>query len=131
MTDNFSVEVADRWESLAEELRRRLGPGIGLDSVDRSSFEAALGQDLSGAVVHRGPLAGALAAEHDADALTSEQHILGSAEQLDATTRRGRALLGHELTHVVRGRGGYVAATSPNPPIQRSGTDDEYAARIV
>jgi hypothetical protein len=96
----WSGELAARWERLAEELRRRLGPGVPLEPGVRHRFEARLGSDLSGAVLHRGALPGRLAAALGAEALAAGSHVLGDARRLDPATRQGAALLGHELTHV-------------------------------
>jgi hypothetical protein len=105
----WSAEMAARWERLAEELRRRLGPGVPLDAAVRHAFEARLGSDLSRAVLHRGALPGRLAAALGAEALAAGSHVLGDAQRLDPATRQGAALLGHELTHVA----GASGRTSP------------------
>jgi hypothetical protein len=58
--------------------------------------------DVTGVVVHRSPLAGLVARAVGAQALTAGLHIAGSAVDLDSATPAGAALLGHELTHVIR-----------------------------
>jgi hypothetical protein len=90
------------WLDLADEVRRRLGPGVPLGSAERASFEGQLGGDLSRVMVHRSPLAGHLARVVDADALTADSHVLGDPSALDASTPHGLSLLGHELAHVVQ-----------------------------
>ena len=68
----------------------------------RTAFEGRLGGDLSGAMVHRSPLAGRLARSLGAEALTAGEHVLGDDDALDAETPAGAGLLGHELSHVVQ-----------------------------
>jgi uncharacterized protein DUF4157 len=98
----WSEEQAARWEALADELRRRLGPGTPLPPAERSRLQAQLGADLSGAAVHPTPLAGRLARGLGGEAVTLGSHILGASGDLDPHTPRGAGLLGHELIHAVR-----------------------------
>jgi hypothetical protein len=99
----MSTEPADedrgRWSA---EVQRRLGAGASLGARTRTAFEGRLGGDLSGAMVHRGPLAGHLARSLDARALAVGDHVLGDDLALDESTPAGTALLGHELTHVLQ-----------------------------
>ena len=95
-------ETTRRWSGLVEDLRRRLGSGTGLAAMDRARFEGHLGGDLSGVMVHRSPLAGHLARNLGASALTAGSHVLGDDAALDPSTPSGAVLLGHELTHVVQ-----------------------------
>jgi hypothetical protein len=99
---DWTSAQAHRWQQLADELRRRLGSGVALDPATRRAFEGRLGTNLSGALVHRSRFAGDVARAVGADALTVDQHILGSTDQLDTALPSGVALLGHELTHVVQ-----------------------------
>lgn len=96
------MEHSRRWNALGEELRRRLGPGTGLEPHVRGRFEGRLGGNLAGALVHRSPLAGQVARVFGAQALTAGEHVVGAADDLDPSTTAGAALLGHELTHVVQ-----------------------------
>lgn len=104
--DPMTTEPADdaprRWSSLAEDIRRRLGPGTPLEAPARAAFGGVLGADLSGAMVHRSPLAGGLARAQAAEALSVGEHVLGDEASLATDTRAGTALLGHELAHVVQ-----------------------------
>jgi hypothetical protein len=97
----WPAEIARRWGLLAEDVRRRLGPGASLEPRTRSAFEGRLGGDLSSVMVHRSPLAGRLARSLGAEALSAGTHVLGG-DELDASTPGGVAVLGHELTHVVQ-----------------------------
>jgi hypothetical protein len=138
MPDQWSAQLTARWEGLADELKRRLGPGTRLEPTERNVFETALGHDVSGVVLHRTGLARELAAAHAADALSADRHILGAAERLDPTSVRGRALIGHELTHVVRGGLAQPTTAAASPIIQRAladpaqaGAAEEPMARVV
>jgi hypothetical protein len=139
------IEHARRWHALGEEVRRRLGPGTGLEPHVRGRFEGRLGGDLSGAMVHRSPLAGHLARAFGAQAVTTGQHVVGAADDLDSSTTAGSALLGHELTHVMQRdptADGEVAAQTierelasgdhaASPAGQASGVNiDELAERV-
>lgn len=104
--DPMTTEPVDdaprRWSSLAEDIRRRLGPGTPLEAPARAAFGGVLGADLSGAMVHRSPLAGGIARSQAAEALSVGDHILGDEASLATDSRAGAALLGHELAHVVQ-----------------------------
>ena len=85
-------------EALAEELRRRLGPGVRLASVARAAFGGSLRPDLGGTRVYHAPLAGRIAQTMGADALSVGGHVLASPGQLSGSA----PLAGHEMTHVVQ-----------------------------
>jgi hypothetical protein len=102
LAEHHPDEHARRWSLLSDEVRRRLGPGAPLAAPVRTAFEGRLGGDLSGAMVHRSPLAGRLARSLGAAALTAGEHVLGDDEALDTETAEGAGLLGHELSHVVQ-----------------------------
>jgi hypothetical protein len=128
----WADELRARWEALAEELRRRLGPGVPLEPVVRRAFEARLGGDLGGARLHASALPGRLAAALGAEALAVGGHVLG--ERLEAGTVQGAALLGHELTHVAEGDGRPPSATQAGLPAGEgtgAAPDGEAAAQSV
>jgi hypothetical protein len=95
----WSEEQAERWEALADELRRRLGPGTPVPSAERAGLQARLGADLSSPMLHRGSLPGMLARGVGGQSISIGEHVLGEATDLDTGTARGAALLGHELVH--------------------------------
>jgi hypothetical protein len=113
-----SDAARQRWPLLVAELRRRLGPGAPLPSPTRARFEGQLGGDLSGAMVHRSPLAGLIARSVGAEAASADAHVIGDADALDDTSSGGAGLLGHELAHVVQ-------------RAQASTPDAEFAAQVV
>jgi hypothetical protein len=91
-----------RWLRLADDIRRRLGPGTPLQAPARAAFEGQLGANLSGAMVHRSPFASVIARSQAAEALSVGDHVIGDETSLTTDTRAGTALLGHELAHVVQ-----------------------------
>jgi hypothetical protein len=95
----WAAAKMERWAALAEEVRRRLGAGVPLEAVPRAFYAVRLGRDVSGAALHRGPFAEALAESLGAAALAVPGHVAGGAAALDPTTPAGTALLGHELEH--------------------------------
>src|SRR5436309_5299123 len=99
--EQVEIDHATRWTALGAELRRRLGPGSGLEPHVRARFEGRLGGDFSGTMIHRSPLGGYLARAFGTQAITSGGHVVGSATDLDVSSPAGSALLGHELTHVL------------------------------
>jgi Domain of unknown function (DUF4157) len=84
-------------------------PGQQLSGEMRAFFERGFQHDLSHVRIHAGPEAGARAAAINAQAYTSGSHIvLGPGQSGAGLNSHGRALLAHELAHVVqsdRGRG--------------------------
>lgn len=99
---HWSGDRARRWSRLAEDIRRRLGSGAPLEAPARATFEGQLGADLSGAMVHRSPIAGFIARSLAAEALSAGDHVIGAETSLATDTRAGASLLGHELAHVVQ-----------------------------
>jgi hypothetical protein len=120
--EQHGIEHARRWSALGAELRRRLGPGTGLEPHVRGRFEGRLGGDLSGTMVHRSPLAGHVARAFGAQAVTAGEHVVGSADDLDPSTAAGTALLGHELTHVMQ------RDTTPDGEVAAQAIERELAA---
>src|SRR5262249_50716103 len=90
--------LAGRWSALADEIRRRLGPGVPVEPTARAAFLRPT-EYVGRPLVHRAPIGGHLGRALQADALSIGQHVVGDAA-LDHGTRQGQALLAHELTHV-------------------------------
>lgn len=79
-------------------------PGQPLDLPTRRLMEPHLGYDLRGVRVHHGPAAAESAAAVDALAYAVGSDIVFGAGQYRPGTDQGKALLAHELTHVVQQR---------------------------
>jgi hypothetical protein len=73
-------------------------------------MEPRLGYELGHVVVHRDGLAAESTRAVNADAYTVGNHVVFGAQKRDIASSSGRALLGHELAHVVQqSRGGQPA----------------------
>jgi hypothetical protein len=68
-------------------------------------MERALGADLSGVRIHADRRADELSRLLQARAFTTGQHVFFRRGAYDPVSSGGRALLAHELTHVVQQRG--------------------------
>jgi hypothetical protein len=97
-------------------------PGQPLDPGTRRSLEPRFGRDFSHVRVHHDARAAASADAVSALAYTVGRDIVFGPGQYQPSTRRGRALLGHELTHVVQQA--HVALT-PDTAIRMGGVTDE------
>ena len=100
-------------QRLIEQHRNRADGGIRHTSAGRrlpdnmrSSMERAFGTDLHDVRLHEGPAASAVGAL----AYTQGTDIHFGPGEYQPHTPYGRALIGHELTHVVQQRRGRVAA---------------------
>lgn len=83
--------------------RTRAG-GHALELATRRDLEAHLGHSFADVRVHCGPAADRAARRVGADAYTVGSEIFFRAGQYAPTSRAGRALLAHELTHTVQQR---------------------------
>ncbi len=78
------------------------GGGEPLDAATRAFFEPRFGHDFGQVRVHTGARGAASAAAVNALAYTVGHHIVFAPGQFAPGTAAGRALLAHELTHVVQ-----------------------------
>jgi len=104
------------------DLLRRLGPGEPLDLATRGFFEQRMGADLSPVRIHTGPEAAAQAQALWAKAFAVDEHIAFAQGQYQTDTPEGKALLAHELAHVVQRQGGGARQ------VMRNGTGGTPAA---
>lgn len=81
-----------------------VSPGSLLDRQTRQYFEPRFGHDFSGVRVHHDADAHAAAATLDASAFTVGDHVFFGSERYAPHSPSGRALLAHELAHVVQQR---------------------------
>jgi Domain of unknown function (DUF4157) len=83
--------------------------GAPLDRTTRAVMGTAFGQDFSGVRVHTDERAARSARELDANAYTVGQHVVFGSGRYRPHAPEGRALLAHELAHVVqRGSPGVI-----------------------
>src|SRR5581483_2902363 len=83
----------------------------------RAFMEARFGADFGAVRVHEGQRSSALARVRRAAAFTQGQNIVFGAGQYSPWARNGRALVAHELTHVLQQRGN--GSASPHPAHER------------
>ena len=110
--------------NVARELDALHGEGAPLPPSTRSFFEARYGTDLSRVRVHDSPRAHGLTRDLGARALTIGEEIAFAAGEYAPESPEGRALLAHELAHVVQGR-------TADEPIVRRALPTGSAARAV
>jgi hypothetical protein len=97
-------------------------PGHPLDAATRAYFEPRFGYDFSGVRVHTGRVAEQSARDVNAHAYSVGQDIVFGADQYAPGATSGRALIAHELTHVVQqGKPGPLSSRAairrqPTPP---------------
>jgi hypothetical protein len=114
-----------------------VGGGQPLPTMTRVGMGMALGADLSGVRIHRGPIAAAAASELGARAFTVGRDIFFGEGQYDPTSPNGRDLLAHELAHTLQaGTGGgldlsQLDAQPPDPQIAESEPVEKVQAEPV
>ena len=91
--------------SVDQALRSTGGP---LDASLRLDMEQRFGRDFSKVRVHRGEAAERSARDLNANAYTFGNDIVFGRGSFAPSTREGRRLIAHELTHVVQQTGGVV-----------------------
>lgn len=87
--------------------------GKSLAPSERDFFEPRFGRDLSDVSIHQGPHATEMNKQMNARAFTKGQDIYFSDNEFDTTTKSGRHLLAHEITHTLQQSG------KATPQIQR------------
>lgn len=148
-------------QASATESAASSGPGAASRDLDaargrplpgslRADFEPRFGTDFGDVRLHTGDRAGRLARQLNAAAFTHGSDVYVRPDRYRPDTADGRALLAHELTHVVQARSGaadaaiHRAAASPSagqstqsPPPRRETEyrvrcdEDVYRVRIV
>ncbi len=98
------------------------GPGERLDPATRSAMEGAFGHDFSAVRVHAGRQGDLASRALGAEAFAAGTDIGFRAGLYDPTSGRGRALLAHELAHVVQQSGrGAGPATGRSAEVEADG----------
>lgn len=93
-------------------------PGSGLDPGTREVFEPAFGVDLSGVRVHDDAAAAASARAVGAAAYTVGSHVVFGAGRRAPGMAEGRALMAHELAHVLQRRSGLLQRTPDSAAVE-------------
>lgn len=95
--------------------------GQPLEELTRAQMEAPMGHDFSHVRVHTDAVAAESTQALHAEAFTVGSHVVFSAGKYAPATSEGRALLTHELTHVVQQRD-----AAANEATQVGTPDGEY-----
>ena len=101
-------------------------PGQALDGASRRFFESRFGFDFSQVRVHHDASAARSAQAVAAQAYTVGSHVVFDTGRYEPHSAHGRALLAHELTHVVQQRG---ASATPTPGTLRIDSPDSMFER--
>jgi hypothetical protein len=115
-------------QALGHLLRMR-SQGQPLDPETKAGMERSFGADLSDVRLHDDEAAHAASQALDADAFTHGNDVYLGSEKPPSVSGAGRALLAHELAHVVQQRraGGRTAGVSDS----RTGTFEVEAGRAA
>lgn len=109
------------WD-LARAIQRRRGSGSNLPDYVRREAEAVFGADFSNVRVHTDERADALAQRLQATAFTVDGDVFFRREAYNLSGRKGRELLGHELTHTIqqdKSIGRPINVSNPNDAAER------------
>lgn len=96
-------------------------PGTPLGSGVRGFMQARFGHDFGRVRIHTDDTAAASARAIGALAYTVDQHVVFATGQYAPESRRGRAILAHELAHVVQ-----QSRTDPRAPLAQAGNTARY-----
>lgn len=99
-------------------------PGQPLDAATRAFFEPRFGYDFSNVRVHAGAVAAKSARGVQARAYTVGQDIVFGSNVPAASNRETKALLAHELSHVVQQEQGSPLSLDRKPVLQRQKADE-------
>jgi hypothetical protein len=127
--ENLHATSGRQWRRAALPMQRRLGnqgfqamlaaQGARLPAELRAEMEARFGHDFSAARLHVGADAAHAAEAIGAEAFTLGQNIVFAGGSYTPGTEAGRALLAHELAHVVQqGRGGPAPSGDPESALE-------------
>jgi hypothetical protein len=104
-------------------------PGLPLDSATRERFEAAFACDLGHVRIHTDALAARAARELDAVAFALGRDVFFSTGAYEPHSRRGGALVAHELSHAIEdprtvdpATAGGLQVAAPDSATERSAT---------
>ncbi|WP_139978152.1 DUF4157 domain-containing protein [Nocardioides litoris] len=114
---------------LMAPLRRRAGKGAPLDAGTATDLGGRLGADFSGVRVHADGEADTIARSVQATAFTLGNDIYFSKGTYNPSSRAGRSLLAHELTHVRQHREGRSTTASGTGGGVQVGRVDDPAER--
>ena len=108
------VQASDAGQMAAPPIVHEVlrSPGQPLDASTRAFMEARFGHDFAHVRVHHDAKAAESARAVQARAYTVGQSVVFGEGNFAPTTRQGRELLGHELSHTIQQRSGSSAPTA-------------------
>lgn len=106
-------------------------PGAALDAETRAFMEPRFGHDFSRVRVHTDEKADESARAVRASAYTAGSNVVFQTGQYAPNTWNGRALLAHELTHVVQQSGGANAGSSMSQVSRSTDAAEREAGEIA
>jgi hypothetical protein len=121
----------------ADAIEARRGAGSPLAEPVRAEMEGHLGVDLSAVRVHTDGAAATLNRAVQAEAFTTGTDVFFAPGRYDPSTRAGRGLLAHELTHVVQqssgagGPGGTVSHPDDPAELEAAAVADQVARQAA
>ncbi|MEN8177724.1 MAG: DUF6402 family protein [Pseudomonadota bacterium] len=102
--------------AISHRIRSLQGSGQSLPGTERNFFEPRFGVDFSSVRIHSDTQAGHLARSVNARAFTLGRNVVFAAGEYAPGTFPGRALLAHELTHVLQQQDSTVRRQNATPP---------------
>lgn len=120
-TATSSGSSSEASSNIESQLRQTQGNGSPLPEDIRNAMESRLDADFSRVRVHTDNQAAQLNREFNAKAFTHREDIYFDSGRFNPTSKTGKQLLAHELTHVVQQTGGKSrkASSSSQSLIQR------------
>lgn len=126
-----SDEQAADAQSLEAQVKAVQSGGQPLPKAERAFFEPRFGHDFGQVRVHTDTAAAATAQALNARAYTVERDIVFGAGQYAPGTEGGRALLAHELVHVVQQGAASPAVKSISRPARQRSSRSVHAQRAL
>lgn len=114
--------------SVSHAIRTAQGAGQPAAKELRGPVERSLGVSLNNARLHTDSTADALSRQFDAAAFTVGSDVFFRQGTFDTTTKYGKRLLSHELTHVAQQTGGRSAPAAP-AQMRVNPSNDHYEAQ--
>jgi hypothetical protein len=116
---NKATQASTETPSLSPKLKNSKGGGSPLSKRVKTEMETGFGADFSHVKIHTGTDAIHMSKQLHAQAFTNGSNIYFNKGKFNPTTREGKKLLAHELTHTIQ-QGGKAENS-----IQRSPLSDE------
>lgn len=120
--------TAGNGDDTEQKIKSATGKGFPLRKNEREFFEQRMGYDLRNVRIHTSATAQTLNQSLGSYAFTSGNDIFFSPGQFDTSTRKGKHLLAHELTHVIQQTGNSQLVNNKFRQLQRKVKPDSRPA---